>query len=94
LHVDLNEFCEAILVQVKDEVMYEIKSIADDDEWKLVCEFGLLEEVLDLLRIVVITLSTDSFDFPNLARTSGGLNVFEMNFGIFTEIDHRSQVVI
>ena len=42
--------------------MYEVKAITYDDEWQLIGELGLLEEVLDLLRIVVITFATDVFD--------------------------------
>lgn len=94
LHINLDELGEAILVKVKNEIMHEIKSIANNDEWMLVWEFCLLKEVLDLLRIVVVTFSTDSFDLVNLASASGGLNVLEMNLGIFAEIDNRSEVVI
>jgi len=32
----------------------EVESIANDDERKLLSQLGLLQEVLDLLRIVVV----------------------------------------
>jgi hypothetical protein len=86
-----DELGKAILIQVKDEVTDKVKPIADNDERKLMRKLSLLEKVLHFLRIVVVTLSTDPFDFPNLASTSSGLNVLEVNFGILTQIDNRSE---
>jgi hypothetical protein len=64
-----------------------------DDERKLIRKLSLLEKVLHFLGIVVVTLSTDPFDLPNLASTSSGLNVLEVNFGILTQIDNREVVI-
>ena len=73
--------------------MHEVESIANDDERKLVRKFCLLEEIFVLLWIVVVTFTTDPFDFLDLTRTSSGLNVLEMNLRIFAEVDNRSEAV-
>lgn len=74
--------------------MDEVEVIADNDEWELVRELGFFEEILDLLRIVKVTFLADSLHFANLASASGSLNVFEVNLGIFTEVDNRAKVVV
>jgi len=73
--------------------VHEVESIANDDERKLVRKFCLLEEIFVLLWIVVVTFTTDPFDFLDLTRTSSGLNVLEMNLRIFAEVDNRSEAV-
>ena len=40
LNIHLDEFREAILVQVEDEVMDEVETITDNDEWELIGELG------------------------------------------------------
>ncbi len=47
LHVNLNELDQTVLVQVRNEVVYEIETVADDDERKLVYQFRLLKVVLE-----------------------------------------------
>lgn len=32
LNVDLNELCETVLIQVKHKIVYEVKTVANDDE--------------------------------------------------------------
>src|ERR1700690_2955263 len=89
--------------QIKQEVVHKVESIANDDERKLVRKFCLLEEIF-LLWIVVVTFTTDPFDFLDsfttdpfafldLTRTSSGLNVLEMKLRIFAEVDNRSEAV-
>ena len=74
--------------------MNKVETIADDDKGKLILKFCLLQEILDLLRVIVIALSTDTLDFTNLASPSGSLDVFEVDFGIFAEVNNRSEVVV
>ena len=74
--------------------MHKVEPIADNDERKLVLEFCLLEEILDFLRIVVVALSTNAFDLPNLIGAGGSLDVLEVDFGILAKVDDRSKVVV
>jgi hypothetical protein len=88
LNIHLDEFREAILVQVEDEVMDEVETIADNDEWELIGELGFLEEVFDLLRIIEVTPSANAFDLTDLAGASGNLDVLKVNLGILAEVDN------
>ena len=74
--------------------MHEVEPIADDDKRKLVLEFGLLEEILDFLWVVVVALSAYTLDLSNLVSTCGSLDVLEVNFGILAKVDDRSKVVV
>jgi hypothetical protein len=71
----------------------EVEVIANNDEGQLIKELGLLEEVLDLLRVIAIAFSADPFNFTDLASASGGLDVLEMNLRIFTEIKSRGSSI-
>ena len=74
--------------------MHKIEPIADDNERELVLEFGLFEEVLDFLRVVVVALSADALNLSDLVRASGRLNVLEVDFGVLAEVDDGTEVVI
>ena len=74
--------------------MHKVEPIADDDERELVLEFGLLEEVLDFLRVVVVALSADALDLSDLVCASGRLDVFEVDFGVLTKVNDRTEVVV
>ena len=87
LDVNLDELGQAVLVQIKNQVVHKVKPIADDDEWELVLEFGLLEEVLDFLRVVIVALSADALDLSDLVRASGRLDVLEVDFGVLAKVD-------
>jgi hypothetical protein len=63
--------------------MNEIKTVTDDDKGQLIGEFSLFEEVLDLLRVIMVALATDPFDFTNLASASSSLYVLEVDLGVF-----------
>lgn len=54
LNVNLDEVGETVLVKVQNEIVNEVESVANDDERKLIGEFGLLEEVLYLLGVVEV----------------------------------------
>ena len=74
--------------------MDEVESVADDDERELVLELRLLEEVLDFLGVVVVTLATDTLDFPDLACTRGRLDVLEVHLRVGTEINNGAKVIV
>lgn len=74
--------------------MHKVKPIADNDERELILKFGLLEEVLDLLRVVVVALSTNTLHLSDLVRTSGRLDVLEVDFGVLAKVDNRTEVVV
>jgi hypothetical protein len=82
------------MIKVEDEIMNKVEPIADNDERKLVREFHLFKEVLDFLRAMEVTLSTNAFDFPNLTSASGGLDILEMDFRILAEVDDRLEVIV
>jgi hypothetical protein len=88
LNIHLDEFREAILVQVEDEVMDEVETIVDNDEWELIGELGFLEEVFDLLQIIEVTLSANAFDLTDLTSASGSLDVLKVNLGILAEVEN------
>ena len=94
LDVNLDELGQAVLVQVENQVVHKIKPIADDDERELVLEFGLLEEVLDFLWVVVVALSADALNLSDLVRASGRLDVLEVDFGVLAEVDDGTEVVV
>lgn len=52
-----------------------------------------LEEVLDTLGVVAVALSTDPLHLFDLARLASGLDVFEVDFRVLTEVDNRAQEV-
>ena len=94
MDVNLDELGQAVLVQVENQVVYEIKAIADDDERELVLKFGLLEEVLDFLRIVVVALSANALDLSDLVRAGGRLDVLKVDFRVLAKVDDRAEVVV
>ena len=94
MYIYLDETGEPILVKVEHEVVDKIEAVADDDERELVCEFRLLEEVLDLLGIVVVRLATDTLDFADLASTCRCLDVLEVHFRVLTEVNNGAKVIV
>jgi hypothetical protein len=94
LDVDLDEVGEAVLVQVKNEVVDKVETVANDDKGKLVGQLGLLEEVLDLLRVVVVALAADTLDLADLARARRRLDVLEVNLGVLADVHDRAEVVV
>ena len=42
LNVGFNELCQTILIQIKNKVMHEVESIANNDQWEFISKFGLL----------------------------------------------------
>lgn len=53
--------------------MDKVKAIADDDERELIGELGLLEEVLDTLRIVAVALPANTLHLLDLTGLAGRL---------------------
>jgi len=94
LYVDLDELGEIVLIEVKNEVMNKVKAVANDDERELVGQLGFLEEIFDFLGIVIVTFSTNTFDFPDLAGSCGSLDVLEMNLRVSTEVDNGPKIVV
>lgn len=94
LDINLNKVGQTVLVKVKNQVMYKIKSVADNNKRELVVETGLLEEVLDFFGIVKVGLSADTLDLTDLASTGSRLNVLEVNLGVFAEVDNGTEVVV
>ena len=51
-----NDHCQTVLIQIKNEVMHEVESITNDDQWELISKFGLLEEIFNFFGIVKVAL--------------------------------------
>jgi hypothetical protein len=90
LDVDLDELRKPVLIQIENEIVHEVETIADNNERELVRELGLFEEVLDFLRVVEVALPTDTLHFTDLTCPGGSLNVLEVNLRILAKVDHRS----
>jgi hypothetical protein len=72
----------------------EVEPLTDDDERKLIGEFHFLEEVLDFLGVIEVTLPENALDFSDLTSSSCSLDIFEMDLWIFAQVDDRTQVVV
>lgn len=94
LDVDLDEVKQTVLVEIKNKVVDEVETVANDDKRKLIGKLGLLEEVLDLLRVVEVTFSADSLNLPDLACAGGRLDVLEVHLRILTEVDDGAEIVV
>lgn len=42
LDINLDVLLQVVAVQVEDQVVNEVKTVTDDDEWQLVGKFGFL----------------------------------------------------
>ena len=94
LDVNFDELGQPVLVQIENQVVHEIESIANDDERKLVLKFCLLEEVLDFLWVVVVALPANTFDLSDLVRAGSRLDVLEVDLGVLAKVDDGTEVVV
>ena len=94
MNVNLDEAGQAVLVEVKNQIVNKVESVADDDERKLVGKLGLLQEVLDLLRVVVVAFPAYTLDLADLACTSSRLYVLEVDLRVLAEVDDGTEVVV
>jgi hypothetical protein len=53
-----------------------------------------LEEVLDLLRLVDVTLPADPLDLPELTGPGGGDDVLVVDLGVLGEVDDGAEIVV
>lgn len=75
--------------RVPKDTIYKGESVK-----KVQVKCGLyLKEVLDALRVVAVALSADPLHLFDLAGLAGGLDVFEVNFSVLTEVNNRAQEV-
>lgn len=56
-------------------------------------EYTYLEEVFDSFGIITVTFTANAFDFFDLARFAGSLDIFEMNVGILWVVDDGAKEV-
>jgi hypothetical protein len=94
LCIDLNKLGEPVLIQIEDEVVNKVKTVANNDKGQLIGKFRPLEEVLDCLRITIVAFATDSLNFTDLASASGGLDVLETDLRILAEVYDGAKIVI
>lgn len=73
--------------------MNKVKSVTDNNQGQLIGQFGLLQEVLDMLWVIAVALTTNSLHFLDLSRFTGSLDVLKMYIWILTEVNNRSQEV-
>jgi hypothetical protein len=72
----------------------EVEPLTDNDERKLIGELRFLEEVLDFLGVIEVTLPAEALDFSNLTSSSCSLDIFEMDLWILAQVDDGTQVVV
>ena len=94
LDIYLDELCETVLVEVQNQVVNEVEAVADDDKGQLVRELGLLEEVLNFLWVVEVTLPTNALNFADLASACCCLNVLKVDLRILAKVDDRAEVIV
>ena len=70
LYVNPDKDRRSILIEVENQVVHEVETIADNDNGKLVHKLGFFEEVLYFLRAVLVTLPADALDLTDLIRAS------------------------
>lgn len=73
--------------------MHEIETVAHYDQWKLIGQFRLLQEVLDTFGIVTVALTTYAFNFFDLSGLTRCLDVLEVDLWILTEIDYGTEEI-
>ena len=73
--------------------MDKVETVANNDKRKLLGELGLLEEVLDLLRVVVVAVTADTLNLVKLTHLGGSLNVLEVNIGVLRQVDNAAKVI-
>ena len=93
LHIDFDVLHQIIAIEIENEIVHEVESIADDNQRELIGQFGFLEEVLHSLGIVAVRFAANTFDFFDLTRLACGLDVFEVNIRLLTEVDDRAKKV-
>jgi len=71
----------------------KVKSVTDNDQRKLICQFGLLQEVLHPLGIIAIALSADSLHLLDLSSLASCLNILEVNLRVLGEVDNGTKEV-
>lgn len=54
LHIDLNILLQAVSVQIQDQVVHEVESVAYDYQRQLVGQLSFFEEVLDTFSVVAV----------------------------------------
>jgi hypothetical protein len=94
LNIDLDGLELLGLVKVEHQVVDKVETVANDDQRQLLGQVGLLEEVLDLLRVQAVALTADTLDFLELAHLGGGLDVLEGDLLILGDVDNASEVEV
>jgi hypothetical protein len=72
----------------------EVEPLTDNYGWKLIGELRFLEEFLDFLGVIEVTLPANTLDFSDLTSSSCSLDIFEMDLRILAQVDDRTQVVV
>jgi len=53
-----------------------------------------IEEVLDFLGVIEVTLPASVLNFPNLISESDSLDILEMNRQILAKVNNRPEVIV
>eukprot|EP00116_Pleurobrachia_bachei_P010630 sb/3470892/ len=73
--------------------MDKVKPITDNNQGQLISQLGLLQEVLNSLRIITAALSTDPFHFLDLTRLAGCLDVPKVHLSLLAKVHDAPQEV-
>mmetsp|Transcript_9515 Transcript_9515/g.21823 ORF Transcript_9515/g.21823 Transcript_9515/m.21823 type:complete len:509 (-) Transcript_9515:2161-3687(-) len=98
LHVHLNVPHHVVTVQVHGQLFDKIVAIAHVDERPRVGQLERLQEVLGLLRRVVLGLASDALDLLevvlHLADLAGRRDVLVVHVGVLAEVDDGTKEVV
>lgn len=75
LHVDLDVLLQVVLEEIDDQIVHEVKAVANDNQRQLIAKARLLQEVLHTLGVVVATLTANTLDLLDLACLACGFDV-------------------
>ena len=74
--------------------MNGVEPITGNGGRELIDVLHFLEEVLDFLGVIEVTLPADALDFSNLTSSSCSLDIFKMDLWILAQVDDGTQVVV
>mmetsp|Transcript_1444 Transcript_1444/g.4314 ORF Transcript_1444/g.4314 Transcript_1444/m.4314 type:complete len:835 (-) Transcript_1444:1882-4386(-) len=94
LHKCLHKLAHVVLHHVLHHLLHVAEPVAHVDEGTRVTQLGLHEELLHLLRVVVVAQAGDPLHLAELLQLHGGHNVLVVHHWVVRVVDDRLQVVV
>ena len=74
--------------------MDEVEAVADNDQWQLLGQLSLLQEVLDLLWVEVSVVAANTLHLVELLHLGRGLNVLEYDIWLLADVDDAAEIIV